>query len=189
MKKMSMAVIILGSLTASATRLTADEEPALAPGATVRVTAQDGADVRGVDPSSRRLVGRLAAIEGDELRIAREGEPDLRISQSAIDRLEVSTGRASAGKRLLSGAGQGLFIGVVPALAVYLASGKDWGWRLIGAYGVRYGAVIGPALGAIIGVASKGERWERVSAHAPARLSLDVIPARKGAGLSVRYAF
>jgi hypothetical protein len=189
MKKMTMAVIILGSLTASATRLTADEEPALAAGATVRVTAQEGVALRGVDPSSRQLVGRLAAIEGDDLLIAHDGAPDLRISQSAIDRLEVSIGRASAGKRLLNGAGQGLCIGVVPALALYLAARKDLGWRLVGAYGVQYGVVVGPVLGAIIGVVSKGERWERVSAHEPARLSLDVIPARKGAGLSVRYAF
>jgi hypothetical protein len=187
MRKMSLVVIILGGLAASPGRLMAGEGPAFEAGSAVRVTVQ-----------KEVFVGRLSAIEDDALLIAREGKSDLRLSRRAIDRLEVSAGRRSTGQRLLSGAGYGFLSLAIPGVVLGLASGSDpadWPPNLrwsAGEKGVFSGAclgVVGAVLGAITGVAKHGERWQTVRAHGPAGLSLNVEPARQGAGLSVRYAF
>jgi hypothetical protein len=108
---------------------------------------------------------------------------------SIVQGLEVSRGRRSPGERLARGAGFGLLVGGGLGAALGVMGGGDKYGRGEGAlfFGGYLGAA-GAVIGGLIGVASPGDRWQRVSL--PNRVSVAPRWSRKkGFGLVASVAF
>jgi len=142
----------------AATRLAPQDSTPLAAGERVRVTAP------AMSPTP--IVGAFARLGADTL-VIETPVSTRRFPRASVTRLEVSTGRRSH-------VGQGaLYGGIVGAGVAALALGSSslcadleagGTCALVGAAG---GGVAGVLLGALIGSATKSDRWEEV---APTRL-------------------
>lgn len=119
--------------------------------------------------------------------------PALRVALADLQRMDVSLGRRTAlggfGHGVLVGAGVGAAIGVASGLA----SGDDdpGGWFAMSAEQKALGGGIlaggaGGLIGGIVGLAVRGERWER-AAIPGARVS--VAPAGRGVAVRIAGAF
>jgi hypothetical protein len=112
-------------------------------------------------PASDRLVGTLLESPADSLRVETTSGNVLSLSRTAISRLEVSRGRHSQ-------AGLGALIGLAPGLAGGLVAGtiahRETQFINITTGGVvlitAMGGAVGAGLGALIGAAFTGDRWE-----------------------------
>lgn len=110
-------------------------------------------------------VGTLVSLGSDSLRYTRSRDTAVTaIPVAAVVRLERSAGKRPATGRgakigALVGAGFGLFLGIA-------ASADNSGWWEVGAEDVAAAAAIvgvaGAGVGALIGAASKQDRWEPV---------------------------
>ena len=135
--------------------LPAQETSTLTPGARVRVSAPDLHE-----PGA--LIGTVVALRGDTLfvRNADEGGAGLPLPLARVERLEVSRGRRSRG----TGAALGFLLGAAVGAAYGVAGHPGLAHTDISEGGeiAIYAGVAG-LLGAAIGTARGGERWERVS--------------------------
>ncbi len=164
-----------GALAASVALL-AQQDPPLALGDRVRVTAPDV--IRG------RVVGSVVALSADTCVVKPEGRAQVALPLASVTSLEVSRERKSnVGK----GAGLGLLIGgAARVLTGFIAvgavrEGADAGDAApIAAMGAGAGLLIGSA----IGTASSRERWEAVPLD---RLRVGVVQGRNG-GLAIRVS-
>ncbi len=176
------------SLVPSAT-LSAQVPPPLEPGQRVRVTARDS-----IGQPRGRLVGMVVTVTAENIVVEQRGD-QLTIPREVVTRLEVSRGRKSnvgkgAAFGFLGGAGLGALLGAVVGASAQRGdfcqrdSGCAGEYALIG--GAAFG-VLGAGIGAIVGAASKTDRWEEVPLD---RLSVGFAPQRDGRfalGLSVRF--
>jgi hypothetical protein len=151
----------------------------------VRVQRTDGVAV----------VGMVSAITPEEIRLIGDGGDALAVPTGQIESLERSLGvRRSFAKNLFvtMGVSAGA-LGLISAAAWtpctdtgFLACmmhpesrGDAFGWGFMG------GAVIGLPIGVIIGLASKGERWDPLQPPTVGSVALSVV-ARPGSGLALR---
>jgi len=161
--------------------LGAQETPALAPGARVRVTANDGWS---------SVVGSLETIDSGTIVVRRNNGTTVAFPRERVTQLDVSggPGACSGGGRVgcvALGVPGGAALGVL-AGGVYVES--QGGSRVCGMCGlvlvftVPAGAVLGTVVGAVVG----GEHWE--PADLPARLSVGPDGSgRFAVGLSLRF--
>lgn len=146
----------------------------LSPGNRVRVTAPKFFQKIKLSRPLRkktRIVGTVMAVNADtlSLRIKKQSEP-LMIPLSYLKKIEVSRGKKS---RAIKGAFVGFLVGFATAEAVcadirYEDSGTmgpdQW------ACGLLIGGPAGGVIGAVMGAASKGDRWEEVPSNATIRV-------------------
>jgi hypothetical protein len=131
----------------------------LDPGSRVRVTSEKG-----------KQTGTLVALDGDTLRYTRlKASSVTALPRASVVRLERSVGKRPATGRGaliggLIGGGFGLFLGIA-------ASTDDTGWFEVGpgevAAAAAFTGAIGAGLGALIGAASRQDRWEAVPLEPP----------------------
>jgi hypothetical protein len=178
-----VSVVAALVLTAQAA-LFAQQEPPVAPGDRVRVTAP----TVGRDP----LVGTLDELRADTCVLWIEGgaEP-LALPLGSVTSLEVSRGRKS---NTLAGAGIGLLIGGVGGTTLGLVVGLQCEGdcpsppgllpaAIFGGIGAGFGLLIGTAIGA----ASGTERWEVVDLQS---VRVGLTPhGRRGLAVSVSVTF
>ena len=175
--------------------LGAQQGPALAAGARVRVIVPNPGCIFPQTPSCyRTVVGSLVAIDSATIVVRRENAETVNVSRAPGTRLDVSTGRgacsrdrgACIGLGFLGGAALGAAVGF---LSVQSHGGAGSGTscnenlcELVYLFTVPAGAVVGMIVGAVVG----GEHWERRGL--PARLS--VGPAGSGGvrvGLTLQF--
>jgi hypothetical protein len=164
-------------LTAQAD-LFAQQEPQVAPGDRVRVTA----------PTIDRdpLVGTLVSMGPDTCVLEVEGRAEpLALPLAPVTRLEVSRGQKS---HTLWGAGIGLVAGGAAGAAIGSASsrGDEYSGLVTLAYAAG-GAWLGLLFGTAIGAVIRTERWELVDLQ-PVRVGL-TPHGRRGLAVSVSVAF
>ena len=137
-------------------RLTAQEAPALEPGARVRVsTAAKTA-------SPVWVVGTVVEVTGDRLTIRPQQDSGrtVDIARAAVTQLQVSSGQDS---KALTGLGLGFVVGAVVGGAIGYAAlheGHDLASQDAALIGAAPGALVGALLGLAIGSDSKTDRWE-----------------------------
>jgi hypothetical protein len=165
------------------------------PGA-VPASVQPGARVRVSAPGAGTLTGRVVAVEGDSLQVARDRSADtLRLAESQLTSLEVSVGRH---KRRWRGAGFGFLggaaLGAVVGAATYTkpdCSGEAYFCDLGQGFDATFGAALLGGVGAVVGAIIGGGRvddWQPVALRRSARLQL-IVPrssARMAFGASLR---
>jgi hypothetical protein len=154
-----------------------------------RVDADSGSRVRiTVDqPSKHSHVGTLVSTDADSLRFTTDTGGLVAIPTGSVTRFERSRGRHSnAGRGALIGGVSLGAAGLILGVGASAESNSGWGPD-IGAEEVVLATLImgaaGTGIGALIGAASKGERWEPLtipysSAH---RASQGSSIARAGA--------
>ena len=166
--------------------------------------AQDAANSSRVQPGSRvrvrtvdagTIIGRVLAVQGDTLRVTRDGAPlVISVPTSQITALDVSVGRH---KRRWKGAGLGFAAGMVLGGAVGAATYKSNSCTgdFCDIYGpwpnVVAGAVLAGTAGAITGAvlgSGTADTWAPV-AGAGARLGLMSSPRRGGIALGASLRF
>jgi hypothetical protein len=157
----------------------ADDGLQPAPGTRVRITSSDS-----------RLTGKIVAASPDALIVSvKKGREPVTVARDAITRFELGHRRTS-GKGALRGAGIGLLAGGVggAALGVALDSPDDWfsGGELAAGGAIVFGGA-GALIGALVGAASPGERWETVPTH---RVRVGLTPRiGRGRGLALSVSF
>jgi hypothetical protein len=122
----------------------------LRPGVRVRITAV------GIQP--RRLVGEVASIDGDSLRIIRTpGATPTVLPRTALIGVERSQGKhRSAGRGAWMGAAAGVGVGVLCAFACPAPEGS--GTNMAPASGLIFGTLGGAVVGALV----PRERWRQL---------------------------
>ncbi len=173
-------------------RLGAQEPPALAAGARVRVLAPKPiCTYPEMAPCYGKVVGSLESIDSASIVIRRETGDTVRISRAPGVRLEVGSGRRACSEHRGSCVVLGLLGGAAVGAAVGFVSVESQGGpsacgenlcELIYVLTVPAGAVLGTIVGALVGP----EDWE--AAELPARLSLGPAGAgRLAIGVSLRF--
>lgn len=144
-------------LVAAAPASAQDPLAALEPGTRVRITA--------VGMETRRVVGQVAAVTRDSLRIYRAvSAGPLELSRSSLIAVERSRGKSRwAGRGALWGAGVGTALGIVCLAACPVPENSGANFAPVG--GLLYGTLIG----AIGGTLTRREQWTRIP-----------MPRRKG---------
>src|SRR5688572_25391774 len=184
MVNMGTVLMAAGFLTAAAV---ARAEPGPSgwpdPGERVRLTTHKSED---------REKGVVVATDAESLTVSLgSGKPPVRFAIASLERLEVARGRRSAAKEgaitggILGGAFGVFAISVVSAVLCDNASGCD---ASAGAYlaGTGIFGAGGAGLGALVGLAIKKDRWERVPMS---RVRVGLQPVRGGAGVGVSIAW
>ena len=126
------------------------------------VEADSGSRVR-ITVGKTKHVGALVSADADALRFTTDTSGVVAIPTASVTRFERSRGRRSnAGRGALLGGVIGGAMGLIGGLGAE-ADNSDWGIE-IGAEGIAlatlfFGAT-GAGLGALIGAASKGEKWQ-----------------------------
>lgn len=184
--------------------LAGQDPPSVAPGSRVRIKlARDlviAPDESTPPPKPadtmrvKQFVGQIVEMDGETLTIGFHGRSTrLTVPRDAIARMDLSRGRRSAGGRLLNGAGIGLLVGGLGGALIGLVSGDDQS-QGFGSFtatekaalgGIGLGA-LGFVVGAAVGLASEGERWEQVPARG---VQVTVKPVARGRGLSLAVSF
>lgn len=158
----------------------------LAAGATAAQDAGDhplqaGDRIRIKTPSSSGIKGTLVGADQAALTVALEGRDagQQKFARSEIAKLEVSRGRK---RNVLQGALMGAAVGLFVDLAGTSGEGQnpcDFGACVIL-------PLMGAAAGALVGVAVKTERWERVPIEA---VRVVLAPVRNGVQVSLSFRF
>ncbi len=141
-------------------------------------------------PEKHSLVGTLVSADADSLRFTTDTGGVVAVPVASVSRLERSRGRRSnAGRGALTfgliGGAAGLVLGIAAA-ADNTGWGIDFGPEAVVGATVLMGAT-GAGLGALIGAASKGERWEPVTA--PGRAANRTSQGRSIARAGVTIGF
>ena len=173
------------------------EDPQARPGERVRVsTVTTAVGTTHED----ELIGVLQSLDGDGLTVLADARPEpVHVPASAIRRLELSRGRHRPGWAMPTLVGGGALVGAFTGAIVggaasctvdYCASDQeitDNAWT-----GAAVGAAVGAVGGLIGALFVRQERWEQASLPAsayPPKVSLGLIPVRRGVGLRVTVAF
>ena len=143
--------------------LTALLQVSAAPAPSPTVEADAGSRVR-ITVGKTKQVGALVSADADSLRFITDTSGLVAIPTVSVTRFERSRGRRSnAGQGALIGGVTGGAMGLLGGIAAEAESSGSWGID-IGPEGIAlatlfFGAT-GAGLGALIGAASKGEKWE-----------------------------
>ena len=139
-----------------------------------------------VTTEEERVVGCLTAIEGDQLTL----DTSLVFPLASLTRLEVSRGQESkTGTGALIGLGAGAAVGVGIALAACADDKCNIDGDITGAVALVFGAggaLVGLGIGALIGSATKVDRWEDVPLD---RISVSLRPRGGGLEVSAKFVF
>ena len=160
MSRIGLLVAVL--IASSGQRSAGQNIPVLAPGSRVRVSTAS---------SYAPVVGTVIAQEADSLRllVAGRGAP-VAVAFASIRDLEINRGRHSnAGRGALIGLGVGAGAGLLLGVAASSCGAEDWicpGPAAVPAMALLVGS-LGTGIGALIGLTSSSERWERVSWDRP----------------------
>jgi hypothetical protein len=149
----STTILPLVALFVSASGIAAQDSVRIAPGSRVRVTAPE--------ISRTRIVGTYTRMHADTLVVEVDGRTHSFL-RTAVTRLDVSVGRkGNAGKGALYGGLLGAGIGALALGSSSLCADLQAGGTcaLVGAGG---GGIGGLLIGALIGSASKSDRWQAV---------------------------
>ncbi len=175
----SMAAILLVLSGATFGDLFGQEEPLVAPGDKVRVSAPAVVE--------KRMVCTVESLKPDTLALTVEGRDELLALPIAhVTKLEVGRGQKSnAGKGALIGLGVGVVVGVTLGFAACagetgspctndVGEGSPAGFAaVLGATG----AVLGTGIGALIGLAARTDRWETVPLD---QIRVSLVSDRRG---------
>jgi hypothetical protein len=148
------------SLQVSATQAPPVRQPGVEADSGLRVRITVG------QPSQHRLIGTLVSANADSLRFTTDTSDVVAIPTGSVTRFERSRGRRSnAGRGALIG---GLSLGGLGLVIGIGAAAEDNSYSFdVRAEDVALGTLIlgatGAGLGALIGAASKGEKWEPLS--------------------------
>lgn len=127
------------------------------------VEADSGSRVR-ITVGKTKHVGTLVSADADSLRFITDTSGLVAIPTVSVTRFERSRGRRSnAGQGALIGGVTGGAMGLIGGIAAEAESSGSWGID-VGPEGIAlatlfFGAT-GAGLGALIGAASKGEKWQ-----------------------------
>jgi hypothetical protein len=172
-----IALLVAALVLIASVDLFAQQEPPVAPGDRVRVTAPT------IDPDP--FVGTFVSMGADTCVLLVEGRAEaLALPFASVTSLEVSRGRKSYA---LAGAGIGLAAGAVVGVAI--ASGTEEGEYegLARFVSVAGGTGIGLVIGTVVGASIKTERWEFVDLQ-PVRVSITPLGIR-GLAVSMSVTF
>jgi len=148
-------------------------------GAKVRITTVEPTSATSDQPS--RVIGTLVEADGDGLTVLRKEKEDrVRIPRSAIQKLEVGRG-TTRGRRALIGAGVGAALGLAVA-AIDYSNCEEGDWCEL-VWGLP---VLTTPVGAVLGLATGGQRWVEAS---PPRVAFSIRPARRGVQLACSITF
>jgi hypothetical protein len=154
-------------LSLLAALLQAPATPApLSPPATARADSGFRVRITVEKPSKHSHVGTLVSADADSLRFTTDTSGVVAIPTGSVTRFERSRGRRSnAGRGALLGGVIGGAAGLILGIGAE-ADNSDWGIQ-IGAEGIALATLFmgaaGAGFGALIGAASKGEHWERLT--------------------------
>ena len=184
----ALIAVIVSILAVAATA--GAQAPTVAPGTRVRV--QRGYSLWN-DPVARYsiVIGSLVRADWDSVVVSREGQL-VAIPRADVSALAVKVGERPRGPRVLGGAAIGLGVGALTGMALVAASGDECDSgsycmsqdEAMGAAALLVG-VLGMSVGAIVGVATSGERWRYVALPAPARVGL--MPTSRGVAIQLRF--
>lgn len=162
----SLTLVAAALVVATSSPLAAQEAP-VDPGARVRVTAPD----LGID----KYTGVLEGVVGDTLAV-----DTLRLALASVTRLEVHRGRKSnVGKGALIGLAGGAAAGV--GFSVWFTNAGEFDFDKVALVFVPIFSAAGTGIGALLGAASKVDRWEEVPLD---RIRVSVTPLGNG-GLTI----
>ena len=176
MGRMTIVVLLVGTLCSRPLGAQHREPPILAPGARVRVTltAESGrraSDVYGVTSSERIVtVGVLRALRGDTLVLRVATDTARAIPRDSVRMLEVSAGTGLSGRNMAGGALLGALLGALVGLALPYDKCEPNTFCLsdLDQYSnAATGALIGGLAGAFVGAAIRAERWQAVALPFP----------------------
>ncbi len=147
--------LLTALLQVSATQAPSSRQPT--------VEADSGSRVRITVGKTSKHVGTLVSADADSLRFTTDTSGVVAIPTSSVTRFERSRGRRSnAGKGALIAGVIGGALGLIGGIGAE-ADNSDWGIE-IGAEGIALATLFlgatGAGLGALIGAASKGEKWK-----------------------------
>jgi len=156
--------------------------PCVAAQGTLPITA--GQRVRlTLDGGRPSVVGLLVAQDGDSLRV--QPYPDsalVGVHRAGVTSIEVSEGRHGH-------AGSGALVGLLVGGALGAVAGASCSGEFL-CFGAGGSAVLvgagGAAFGALVGVFTRSERWERVY---PERVRVGLVKTRRRLGVAVSVPF
>ncbi len=169
--------LLAGALVLTASiDLFAQQEPPVAPGDRVRVTAWS------VVPG--RPVGTIVSLGADTCVVALEGRAEpLMLPLASVTRLEVSRGqRSNVGKGALTGGLIGTALGLL--VGGYVSTDPEFFGEDAFAKTVAVLGGVGAGVGLLIGAMSRSDRWQEVPLD---RLRVSTVPHRNG-GLAIRVS-
>ena len=143
-----------------------------------------------------RLEGTVTSTGGERLTLDYRGQGTaLELPFESVTRLEISQGGSSRGASFVKGGGVGLLAGAAFGAVVGFASGGDDSGILqisaseMAAIGAAAFGALGMIIGAVVGLATGGERWKEVSE--PFRgLTVGILPRQqRGISLSLSQRF
>jgi hypothetical protein len=136
------------------------------------------------------VVGVVVDADETSLTVKRDGGTrNLRIPWESLSRLQVSDGRKHRGENVAKGAVIGGLVVAFPAAVGAGQANIDCEHECHAGPMFATGVLIGAGLGAIIGMASKTDRWTTVRAPRRPRVMLGVSPVPRGAGASLGVSF
>jgi hypothetical protein len=176
---------LIGCLLALAVVPAVAQGPAIQAGERLRVTMRPDTARPG---SSARWDGRLVRLTDDQLVL----DPGSGRGELALERARVREVSRFAGRH--NRAGKGALIGAITmgslGLIVDISCGGKEGCDAIGCpstgMGTVGGALSGAAIGALIGLFVKGDRWEKVTLQ-EARVAPTAVDGRPGIALQLRF--
>jgi hypothetical protein len=174
------AFLVAALVLTASVDLVAQQEPPVAPGDRVRVTAPT------ID--RRPLVGTLIALDVDTCALQVEGRADpLALPLASVIMLEVSDQKSGI---IIGAVVGGLVGGIAGAVATYASCIMKCSPEEARDDALRRGAggaVVGAGIGALLGSAIKTDRWEVVPLD---RIRLSLTPhGRRKLAVSVSVAF
>jgi hypothetical protein len=138
------------------------------------------------------LVGRVVSLDEASITVdPGRGGMILEIPRGVVSRIETSR-RAPVGKRIVVGMGVGFLSGALGGAVLGVAGSDDDDFftrEANAAMGAVALGLAGSLVGGIVGAARAGERWEPIALSGQGPLSLQLAPAPRGVGLSLRCSF
>jgi uncharacterized protein YcfJ len=167
MGRMTIVVLLVGTLCSRPLGAQHREPPILAPGARVRVTltAESGRKAERIV-----TVGVLRALHGDTLVLRVATDSARAIPRDSVRTLEVSAGTELSARNMAGGALAGALLGALVGLAPPYDKCEPNTFCLsdLDQYSnAATGALIGGLAGAFVGAAIRAERWQAVALPFP----------------------
>lgn len=180
---MRTATLLVLTTLAFAPASAVAQDPALAPGARVRIALEQA--------DTRPMIGRLIAVTRDTLLVRTAAADSIAVPLSEVRRLDVSTGRY---RPILKGMGLGFLIGAATGALIGAADGDDDAGFIAFSAGEKaaLGAVLfgglGTVAGGLVGAASPTDRWTQVSPRRTG-VRIQVHPRPDAISVAISAAF